>query len=90
MLFRSYHPPTYHAPSYHAPTYSAPIYHAPQPTTTYETKPAYVYQKVPGYCTDKVVQYGYGHAQRHTVECKAGEVKKAEVPVEVAPVEPPK
>ena len=80
----SYQAQTYHAPAYHAPKYVAPVYHAPQPTTTYETKPAYVYQKVSGYCTEKVVKYGYGHAQRTTVECKAGEVKKAEH-VEKAP-----
>ena len=53
-------------------------------------KPAYVYQKVPGYCVEKVVTYGHGHSQRHAVECKAGEIKKAEAPVELAPVEPPK
>ena len=80
----SYQAQAYHAPAYHAPTYVAPVYHAPKPTTTYETKPAYVYQKVSGTCTDKVVKYGYGHAQRTTVECKAGEVKKAEH-VEKAP-----
>ena len=83
--------PAYHAPAYHAPTYSAPTYHAPKPTTTYETKPAYVYQKVSGYCTDKVVSYGYGHAQRQTVECKAGEAKKvAHVEKAPAPEEAPK
>ena len=81
----------HYRPTYHAPTYSAPVYHAPKPTTTYETKPTYVYQKVSGYCTDKVVSYGYGHAQRQTVECKAGEVKKvAHVEKAPAPEEPPK
>ena len=44
-----------------------------------------------GYCTDKVVSYGYGHAQRQTVECKAGEVKTvAHVEKAPAPEEAPK
>ena len=86
----SYHAPVYHAPVYHAPAYVAPAYHAPKPTTSYETKPAYVYQKVHGYCVEKVVTDGHGHSQRHAVECKAGEIKKAEAPIEPAPVEPPK
>lgn len=88
----TYHAPTYHAPVYQAPVYYAPKYEAPKPTTSYETKPAYVYQKVAGYCTEKVVKNAYGHSHRTTVECKAGEIKKAEAPVEAAPepVEPPK
>ena len=90
--------PTYHAPSYHAPAYVAPAYHAPQyvapvyvaPTTTYETRPAYVYQKVAGYCTEKVISYGYGHDKRHTVECKAGEKPVVIEKAPEVPAEPPK
>ena len=77
----SYHAPSYHAPSYHAPTYHAPTYVAPAPTTSYETRPAYVYQKVAGYCTDVVKSYGY-NSYRKQVECKAGDAPKAEHKVE--------
>ena len=88
-----HHTPTYHAPAYVAPVYVAPkvAYVAPQPTTSYETRPAYVYQKVAGYCTDVVKSYGY-NTHRKTVECKAGEAPKVEVAPEVpvAPIEPPK
>ena len=84
----------YVAPTYYAPTYVAPVYHAPKvvyvaPTTTYETKPAYVLQKVAGYCKEKVTSYGYGHSSRQTVECKAGEAEK-QVEIVPVPVEPPK
>ena len=86
----SYHAPSYSAPSYHAPVYHAPTYEAPKPTTSYETRPAYVYQKVSGYCTDVVKSYGY-NSTRKTVECKAGEAPKAEhKPVEPKTEEPPK
>ena len=86
----TYHAPTYHAPTYYAPTYHAPKYEAPKPTTSYETRPAYVYQKVAGYCTDVVKSYGY-NAYRKTVECKAGDAPKAEhKPVEPKTEEPPK
>ena len=82
--------PTYQAPTYHAPKYVAPVYVAPKPTTSYETRPAYVYQKVAGYCTDVVKSDGYNKV-RKTVECKAGHAPK---PVEKAPEpkaeEPPK
>ena len=84
----AYHAPVYHAPAYVAPTYHAPVYVAPQPTTSYETRPAYVYQKVAGYCTDVVKSTGY-NTHRKTVECKAGEAPKVEQAPE-APVEPPK
>ena len=76
--------PSYHAPTYHAPTYSAPTYHAPTyeaPKVSYETRPAYVYQKVAGYCTDVVKSYGY-NSYRKQVECKAGDAPKAEHKVE--------
>jgi hypothetical protein len=92
----NHHRPAYHAPVYHAPRYVAPVYHAPvvyvapKATTTYETRPAYVYQKVSGYCTEKVTSYGYGHNQRRTVECKAGEQPKVIEKAPEAPVEPPK
>ena len=75
------------------------MYTAPAPTVSYETRPAYVYQKVAGYCTEKVTTYGYGHTARTTVDCKAGEapapalVEKAPEPAPApapAPVEPPK
>ena len=95
----AYKAPTYHAPAYHAPAYVAPVYHAPKvvyvaptPTTTYETKPAYVLQKVAGHCKEKVTTYGYGHTSRQTVECKANEVEKQieVVPTPIEPIEPPK
>ena len=85
----SYHAPTYHAPTYHAPTYSAPTYEAPKPKVSYETRPAYVYQKVAGYCTDVVKSYGY-NSYRKQVECKAGDAPKAEHKVEPKSEEPPK
>ena len=84
----SYHAPVYSAPVYHAPAYVAPVYVAP--TTTYETRPAYVYQKVAGYCTEKVISYGYGHDKRHTVECKAGEKPVVIEKAPEVPAEPPK
>jgi hypothetical protein len=83
----TYSAPTYSAPSYHAPTYHAPKYEAPKPTTSYETRPAYVYQKVAGYCTDVVKSYGY-NTTRKTVECKAGDTPKIEAPIEKAPEAP--
>ena len=80
----SYHRPSYHSHHvYQQPHYVKPYVHV-APTTTYEKRPAYVLQKVPGYCTDVVKSYGYSQ-HRKTVECKAGEYKKAEVPVEKAP-----
>jgi hypothetical protein len=85
--------PSYHAPVYHAPAYVAPTYYAPRyvaPVTTYETRPAYVYQKVAGYCTEKVTSYGYGHNQRRTVDCKAGEQPKVIEKAPEVPAEPPK
>lgn len=85
----SYHKPLYHQSSYHKPSYQVSHY-APkqvyvQPTTTYEKRPAYVYQKVAGYCVDAVKSYGY-NAHRKTVECKAGEYQKPEP--KIAQVEP--
>ena len=77
----SYHKPTYthgyvhHQPSYHTPHYAKPVY--VQPTVSYEKRPAYVYQKVAGYCVDVVKSYGYNQ-HRKTVECKAGEYQKPE------------
>ena len=92
----SYHKPTYshghvYQPSYHKPTYQAhyakPVY--VEPTTTYEKRPAYVYQKVSGYCTDVIKTYGY-QQHRKTVECKAGEYQKPEhQKVEPAPAPEP-
>ena len=92
----SYHTPTYshghvYQPSYHQPSYVAhyakPVY--VEPTTTYVKRPAYVYQKVSGYCTDVVKTYG-DHEHRKTVECKAGEYQKPEVKhVEPAPAPEP-
>jgi hypothetical protein len=81
--------PTYHAPSYTAPTYYAPKYEAPK--TSYETRPAYVYQKVAGYCTDVVKSHGH-NSYRKTVECKAGEAPKTEKfeKAPEVPAEPPK
>jgi len=86
--YNSYQP-TYHAPRYVAPAYVAPVYVAPKPT--YETRPAYVYQKVQGHCTDAVVKHGY-HTSRRTVECKAGPAPApaaAPAPVEQAPAPQP-
>ena len=97
---------SYHAHSYHKPTYSyghtyqptyQPHYAKPvyvEPKVTYEKRPAYVYQKVAGYCTDVVKTYGY-QQHRKTVECKAGEYQKPEhkkeelapAPASEAPVE---
>ena len=93
---------SYHAHSYHKPTYSyghtyQPHYAKPvyvEPKVTYEKRPAYVYQKVAGYCTDVVKTYGY-QQHRKTVECKAGEYQKPEhkkeepapAPAPEAPVE---
>ena len=91
----SYHAPVYHAPkyvapAYVAPTYYAPKYEAPKVTTSYETRPAYVYQKVAGTCTDVVKSNGY-NSVRKTVDCKAGDVPKAEhAPKVEVPAEPPK
>ena len=99
-----YHKPTYshgyvHQPVYYKPHYVKPVH--VEPTTSYEKRPAYVYQKVAGYCVDVVKTYGY-QQHRKTVECKAGEYKKAEAPEQPAPapeqapeqapapVEPPK
>ena len=103
----SYQPThSYHAHSYHQPTYSyghtyqptyQPHYAKPvyvEPKVTYEKRPAYVYQKVAGYCTDVVKTYGY-QQHRKTVECKAGEYQKPEhkkeelapAPASEAPVE---
>ena len=87
----TYAAPSYQASSYHAPAYHAPVYVAPQPKTAYETRPAYVYQKVAGYCTDVVKSYGH-NTYRKTVECKAGEAPAAApvAPAPEVPAEPPK
>ncbi len=84
----SYHKPTYsyghvhHQPVHYKPHYVKPAY--VETKTSYEKRPAYVYQKVSGYCVDVVKTHGY-QQHRKTVECKAGEYKKAEAPVEQAP-----
>ena len=83
-----YHKPVHyvhhtHKPTYHAPHYVKPVY--VETKTTYEKRPAYVYQKVAGYCTDVVKSYGHNQ-HRKTVECKAGEYQKPEA--KVALVEP--
>ena len=95
----SYYKPTHsygyvHQPVHHyKPHYVKPAY--VETTTSYEKRPAYVYQKVSGYCTDVVKTTGY-QQHRKTVECKAGDYKKAEAPEQLAPapeqapVEPPK
>lgn len=95
----TYHKPTHsygyvhHQPVHYKPHYVKPVY--VETKTSYEKRPAYVYQKVAGYCVDVVKTHGY-QQHRKTVECKAGEYKKAEAPVEQAPapeqapVEPPK
>ena len=83
-----YHKPVHYAHHTHKPTYHAPHYVKPvyvETKTTYEKRPAYVYQKVAGYCTDVVKSYGYNQ-HRKTVECKAGEYQKPEA--KVALVEP--
>ena len=81
----SYHRPSYHSHhAYQQPHYVKPYVHV-APTTTYEKRQAYVYQKVPGYCTDVVKSYGYNQ-HRKTVECKAGEYQKPEA--KIAHVEP--
>ena len=74
----SYHKPVHyvqhaHQPSYHAPHYAKPVH--VEPTVTYVKRPAYVYEKVAGYCVDVVKSYGYNQ-HRKTVECKAGEYQK--------------
>ena len=85
----SYHKPVHYAhhtyqPSYHTPHYVKPVVYV-EPTTTYVKRPAYVYEKVAGYCTDVIKTYGY-QQHRKTVECKAGEYQKPEA--KVAIVEP--
>ena len=77
----SYHKPVHH--TYHKPHYVKPAY--VETKTTYEKRPAYVYQKVAGYCVDVVKTHGYNQ-HRKTVECKAGEYQKPEP--KVALVEP--
>ena len=80
-VHHSYHQPVHH--TYHKPHYVKPAY--VETTTSYEKRPAYVYQKVAGYCLDAVKTHGYNQ-HRKTVECKAGEYQK---PAEkVAHVEP--
>ena len=84
----SYHKPVHTAhhtyqPSYHTPHSVKPVY--VETKTTYEKRPAYVYQKVAGTCVDVVKSYGYNQ-HRKTVECKAGEYQKPEA--KVAHVEP--
>ena len=90
-VHHSYHQPvhtSHHTPSYHQPVHYKPHYVKPayvETTTSYEKRPAYVYQKVAGYCLDAVKTHGYNQ-HRKTVECKAGEYQK---PAEkVAHVEP--
>ena len=96
----AYHKPTHsygyvhHQPVHYKPHYVKPVY--VETKTSYEKRPAYVYQKVSGYCVDAVKTYGY-QQHRKTVECKAGDYKKAEAPPveqapapEPAPVEPQK
>ena len=72
----------YHQPVHYKLHYVKPVY--VETKTAYEQRPAYVYQKVAGYCVDVVKTYGY-QQHRKTVECKAGEYKKAEATVEQAP-----
>ena len=82
----SHHTPSYQQPvhhTYHKPHYVKPAY--VETTTSYEKRPAYVYQKVAGYCLDAVKTHGYNQ-HRKTVECKAGEYQKPEP--KVAHVEP--
>ena len=73
----------------HAPRHSyQPTYQKVEPVTTYETKEAYVWQKVKGYCKIEVTKYGYREFRRQ-VECKAGEYTKETKVIEKAePAEP--
>ena len=71
---------------HYKPHYVKPVY--VETKTSYEKRPAYVYQKVSGYCVDVVNTTGY-QQHRKTVECKAGDYKKAEAPVEQAPAPEP-
>ena len=72
----SYHQPVHHTyqPRYQA-HYVKPVHI--EPKVTYVKRPAYVHQKVAGYCLDVVKSYGYNQ-HRKTVECKAGEYQKPE------------
>ncbi len=79
----SYHKPVHYGHQVYKPSYHAPVYVAP--TTTYVKRPAYVYQKVSGYCLEAVTGHGYNQ-HRKTVECKAGEYQKPAP--KVAHVEP--
>ena len=76
----------HHQPVHYKPHYVKPVY--VETKTSYEKRPAYVYQKVSGYCVDVVNTTGY-QQHRKTVECKAGDYKKAEAPVEQAPAPEP-
>ena len=84
----TYVAPTYYKPAYVAPTYYAPkvVYAAPAPVATIEKTPAYVYAKVAGHCTEKVIKYGYGHTTRHSLGCMA-DAPKVIVETPAPPVE---